>query len=219
MDLRRGDKFFAFFDGCHARMKLSVSGLAVTRSGRPVFSKLGFTLDGGEALALTGPNGSGKSTLLRILAGLLPPTAGSIEWTGGHDEAPFSEEAHYLGHRDALKPALTPLEVLTFWQSLLGQPALSPLDALERVGLGHAVYLPSAYLSAGQRRRLSLARLLVAHRPIWLLDEPTATLDQASETMFGGLVADHLTRGGLAIIATHTPLPIPTRTLSLKASA
>ena len=219
MDLRRGDKFFAFFDGCHARMKLSVSGLAVTRSGRPIFSRLGFTLESGEALALTGPNGSGKSTLLRILAGLLPPTAGSIEWTGGHDDVPFGEEAHYLGHRDALKPALTPFEVLTVWQSLLGQPALEPLAALERVGLGHAAYLPSAYLSAGQRRRLSLARLLVAHRSIWLLDEPTAALDQASETMFGDLVADHLTRGGLAIIATHTPLPIPTRTLSLKASA
>ncbi len=200
-------------------MKLSVSGLAVTRSGRPIFSKLSFTLASGEALALTGPNGSGKSTLLRILAGLLPPTAGIIEWSGGDDDTPLSEVAHYLGHRDALKPALTPLELLSFWRSLLGQPAVDPLAALERVGLGHAAYLPAAYLSAGQRRRLSLARLLVAHRPLWLLDEPTAALDQASETMFGDLVADHLTRGGLAIIATHAPLPIPTRTLSLKASA
>jgi heme exporter protein A len=93
------------------------------------------------------------------------------------------------------------------------------LAALERVGLAHAAYLPSAYLSAGQRRRLSLARLLVAHRPLWLLDEPTAALDQASETMFGALVADHLTRGGLALIATHAPLPIPTRTLSLKGAS
>jgi len=197
-------------------MKLSVSGLAVIRSGRSVISHLGFTVNAGEALALTGPNGSGKSTLLRVLAGLLPTSAGTIEWSGGQEDAPLSEEAHYLGHRDALKPSLTPLELLTFWRSLLGRAATDPLTALERVGLGHAAYLPSAYLSAGQRRRLSLARLLVARRPLWLLDEPTAALDQVSETMFGALVADHLTRGGLALIATHAPLPIPTRTLSLE---
>ena len=200
-------------------MKLFVSELAVTRSGRPIFSKLSFTLSSGEALALTGPNGAGKSTLLRLLAGLLPMSAGKIVLDGTDPDTPFSEEAHYLGHRDALKPALSPIEVLTFWRAMLGRPALAPRDALDRVGLGHAATLPSAYLSAGQRRRLSLARLLVAHRPIWLLDEPTAALDQASEVMFGDLVADHLTRGGLALIATHTPLPIPTRTLSLKASA
>ena len=196
-------------------MKLSVSGLAATRSGRSVFSHLGFTVNAGEALALMGPNGSGKSTLLRVLAGLLPSSSGRIEWSGGQEDAPLSEESHYLGHRDALKPALTPLELLNFWRSLLGRPATEPLTALERVGLAHAVDLPSAYLSAGQRRRLSLARLLVAHRPLWLLDEPMAALDQASEAMFGILVADHLARGGLALIATHTPLPLPTRTLSL----
>ena len=200
-------------------MQLRVSNLTVLRSGRSVISQLGFTVNAGEALALTGPNGSGKSTLLRVLAGLLPTSAGTIEWSGGQEDVPLSEEAHYLGHRDALKPALTPLELLTFWRSLLGRAATEPLAALERVGLAHAAYLPSAYLSAGQRRRLSLARLLVAHRPLWLLDEPTAALDQASETMFGALVADHLTRGGLALIATHTPLPIPTRTLSLKGAS
>jgi len=200
-------------------MQLRVSNLAVIRSGRSVISHLGFTVNAGEALALTGPNGSGKSTLLRVLAGLLPTSAGTIEWSGGQEDAPLSEEAHYLGHRDALKPSLTPLELLTFWRSLLGRAATDPLTALECVGLAHAAYLPSAYLSAGQRRRLSLARLLVAHRPLWLLDEPTAALDQVSETMFGALVADHLTRGGLALIATHAPLPIPTRTLSLEGTS
>jgi len=200
-------------------MQLRVSNLAVIRSGRSVISHLGFTVNAGEALALTGPNGSGKSTLLRVLAGLLPTRAGTIEWSGGQEDAPLSEEAHYLGHRDALKPSLTPLELLTFWRSLLGRAATDPLTALERVGLAHAAYLPSAYLSAGQRRRLSLARLLVAHRPLWLLDEPTAALDQVSETMFGALVADHLTRGGLALIATHALLPIPTRTLSLEGTS
>ena len=200
-------------------MKLSVSGLSVLRSGRSVISQLGFTVNAGEALALTGPNGSGKSTLLRVLAGLLPTSAGMIDWSGGQEDVPLAEEAHYLGHRDALKPSLTPLELLTFWRSLLGRAATEPLAALERVGLAHAAYLPSAHLSAGQRRRLSLARLLVAHRPLWLLDEPTAALDQASETMFGALVADHLARGGLALIATHAPLPIPTRTLSLKGAS
>lgn len=200
-------------------MKLSVSGLAVLRSGRSVISHLGFAVNAGEALALTGPNGSGKSTLLRVLAGLLPTSAGTIEWSGSQEDMPLSEDAHYLGHRDALKPSLTPLELLTFWRSLLGRSVTDPLTALERVGLGHAAYLPSAYLSAGQRRRLSLARLLVAHRPLWLLDEPTAALDQASETMFGALVADHLTHGGLALIATHAPLPISTRTLSLKGTS
>ena len=197
-------------------MKLSVSGLSVLRSGRSVISQLSFSLSAGEALALTGPNGAGKSTLLRALAGLLPLSAGRIELDDADPDTPFSEEAHYLGHRDALKPALSPLEILKFWRAMFGRPALAPLDALDRVGLGHTATLPSAYLSAGQRRRLSLARLLVAHRPIWLLDEPTAALDQASEAMFGELVADHLTRGGLALIATHAPLPIPTRTLSLK---
>lgn len=176
-------------------------------------------VNAGEALALMGPNGSGKSTLLRVLAGLLPSSAGTIEWSGGQEDVPLSEEVHYLGHRDALKPALTPIELLTFWRSLLGRTALDPSTALERVGLAYAAYLPSAYLSAGQRRRLSLARLLVAHRPLWLLDEPTAALDQTSESMFGALVADHLARGGLALIATHAPLPIPTRTLSLKGAS
>lgn len=196
-------------------MKLTVTELTVARSGRPIFSQLDFTLVAGEALALTGPNGSGKSTLLRCLAGLLPVSSGYLALDIDDPDMTVSDISHYLGHRDAVKPTLTPLEHLDFWQSLFGPSELAPRDALDHVGLHHAADLPSAYLSAGQRRRLSLARLLVAERPLWLLDEPTAALDQQSEEMFARIVAAHLAKGGAAIIATHMPLPFPTRSLSL----
>ena len=196
-------------------MQLTVTMLDSQRSGRPIFSQVGFTLFAGEALALTGPNGSGKSTLLRCLAGLLPVTSGQIVLESDDPELTVSDVSHYLGHRDALKPALSPREQLVFWQALFGSADQSPQEALEAVGLRHAADLPSGYLSAGQRRRLSLARLLVAHRPLWLLDEPTAALDQRSEQMFARLVSAHLEKGGAAIIATHMPLPFPTRNLSL----
>ncbi len=190
-------------------MRLVVDGLASIRSGRPVFSNLGFSLNSGAALAITGPNGAGKSSLLRIVAGLLPASEGKVRLEGGDAETPLAEEAHYLGHRDALKPALSPFETLLFWQSLFGRPLRSPLEALETVGLAHAANLPSAYLSAGQRRRLALARLIVTHRPLWLLDEPTSALDAASETMFSALVIEHLAAGGMAMVATHAPLDFP----------
>lgn len=196
-------------------MQLRVSNLAAVRSGRPVFRGLSFALSAGEALAVVGPNGSGKSTLLRIIAELLPAEEGAITLDGGEEGEPIAERVHYLGHRDPLKPTLSPREALLFWQNLLGAPRLTPEDALARVNLAHATDLPSGFLSAGQRRRLSLARLLVSHRPLWLLDEPSAALDRVSSELFESLVQEHLHAGGLVMAATHLPFGFQTRALDL----
>jgi heme exporter protein A len=190
-------------------MRLTVEALSCQRSGRPVFAGVSFVIDGGGSLLLTGRNGAGKSSLLLILAGLLEAEAGMVRLEGGDAERSVGEQAHYVGHRDALKPALTPHETLAFWQAMLGGAATPPLEALDRLGLAHAADLPCAYLSAGQRRRLALARLLVSRRPLWLLDEPTSALDSASQRLFEGIVADHLSGGGLAVAATHVPLAFP----------
>ncbi len=187
-------------------MRLVATDLACTRSGRPIFSGLSFSVAAGEAMVLTGRNGAGKSSLLLMLAGLLDIAGGRIALEQADDERTVAEQAHYLGHRDALKPGLTPREMLEFWQGLLGAPRAAPEDALERMGLGHAVDLPCAYLSAGQRRRLAIARLLVSRRPLWLLDEPTSALDAASQTLFEHIVDEHLDAGGLVVAATHMPL-------------
>jgi heme exporter protein A len=196
-------------------MRLFADSLACRRSTRLVFENVSFEVHGGEALAVTGPNGAGKSTLLRVLAGLLPALAGTIGLEPAADDTPLAEQCHYVGHRDALKPALTPTESLAFWRTMLGGEALAPSDALEIVGLTHAADLPSAYLSAGQRRRLAFARLLVSQRPVWLLDEPQSALDARSRERLAGLMAAHLTGGGLIIAATHDPLGVPSRSLDL----
>jgi len=188
-------------------VRLEVKDLACRRSGRLIFSGLSFALAGGEALVVTGRNGAGKSTLLALLAGRLQPEAGTIR-AEGIGEATLAERLHWVGHRDALKSALTAEENLAFAQRLLGEPALAPREALEAVGLAHAAPLPVAYLSAGQRRRVALARLLVARRPLWLLDEPTSALDLASQGTLLRLMTEHLAGGGLLIAATHQALGI-----------
>jgi heme exporter protein A len=180
-----------------------------------VFSGLDFEASSGEAVAVTGPNGAGKTSLLQLIAGLLTMADGSIDLEGGEAELTLPEQAHYLGHRDALKPALSVLENLSFWRDFLGGEAGNESESLSRVGLDHTTHLPAAYLSAGQRRRLSIARLASVRRPIWLLDEPTSALDASGQQMFAGLMRDHLARGGLIIAATHTPLGIEARELRI----
>ena len=196
-------------------MRLSGRGIRCVRGGREVFAALAFEASSGEALAITGPNGAGKTSLLRLIAGLLTVAAGSIALEGGEAELSLPEQAHYLGHRDALKPALSVLENLIFWRDFLGGEASDPAESLAAVGLDHATRLPAAYLSAGQRRRLSIARLLAVRRPVWLLDEPTNALDTAGQTLFAGLMQDHLARGGLIVAATHAPLGSAARELRI----
>ena len=199
-------------------MQLSGVGLGCIRGGREVFAGLDFAVAAGEALALTGRNGAGKTTLLRLIAGLLEPAQGRLELVGGAPDSSIPEQAHYMGHRDALKPALTVLENLGFWYAFLGGRDAPPASALDTVGLGGLDGLPAGYLSAGQRRRLALARLIAAPRPIWLLDEPTAALDTAGQQRLAELMQAHLAGGGLIVAATHGPLGIAARELRLEAS-
>ncbi|MBX9845355.1 MAG: heme ABC exporter ATP-binding protein CcmA [Xanthobacteraceae bacterium] len=190
-------------------MRLEGSGLVCIRGGREVFAGLGLSVDSGEALLVTGRNGAGKSTLLRLIAGLVRPAGGQLTLSGGDREQTIAEQAHYLGHLDALKPSLTVTENLRFWATYLGtaKPADAALDAaLAAVGLAALAELPAAYLSAGQRRRLSIARLLAVKRPIWLLDEPTSALDRGAQDTLAALMREHLAGGGIIAAATHGPI-------------
>jgi heme exporter protein A len=194
---------------------LSAHALECRRGGRVVFSGVDFSLAGGEVLAVTGPNGAGKSSLLRQLAGLLPLASGQLSFDGAGDRT-LGEQAHYLGHLDALKTQLSVAENLQFWIDYFGGGG-SADAALQQVGLAALADLPAAFLSAGQRRRLSLARLVAITRPLWLLDEPASSLDEAAQQMLAALMRDHLSGGGLIVAATHAPLPVAVRELRLGA--
>jgi len=189
-------------------MRLRAWDLTIERGGRRLFSGLSFEADQGSALIVTGPNGAGKSSLLRALCGFLAVQDGGFALEGGDPERTVGEEAHYLGHADALKGALTAGENLAFWAGALGgEPSReASRAALARVGLDHVIDFPARALSAGQKRRVALARLLVAHRPLWLLDEPTTALDAAAQAAFAAIMRAHLDGGGLIIAATHAPL-------------
>jgi heme exporter protein A len=200
-------------------MRLTAQGLKCVRGGRDIFSGLDFAVPAGQALAVTGINGAGKSSLLRLIAGLLPAAGGAITLEGSEAELTLAEQAHYLGHRDALKPSLTVLENLDFWREFLGGEAIDGTAVLETVGLGHAIQLPAAFLSAGQRRRLSIARLVAVNRPVWLLDEPTSALDTAGQAMAAALMGAHLRSGGIILAATHGPLGIPAQDLRIGGEA
>lgn len=197
---------------------LAADGLACERGGRVVFRNVGFRVASGEALLVTGPNGAGKSSLLRTIAGLIRPAAGSLTLDGGGEDTPLATQCHYFGHQDALKSALTVAETVAFWRGFLGAGALDGDAALAAVDLDHLADLPAGWLSAGQRRRLAFSRLLASRRPVWLLDEPTAALDTASEARLVGHVTAHLEAGGIAVVATHLPVALPRmRTLKLAA--
>jgi len=190
-------------------MRLFAENLGGERGGEAVFSGIGFALDQGQALIVTGPNGSGKSTLLRIIAGLLPKAEGNLQLEGGGEAFPsIASACHYLGHQNAMKTALSVAENLRFWRDFNGSGDSSVEEALETVGLGGIGHLPFGYLSTGQRRRAAIAKLLVSHRPLWLLDEPTAGLDKASEERFAGLMMKHCGDGGMIVAATHLPLEL-----------
>lgn len=182
--------------------------LSCRRGFKQLFQDLDVTAKTGRALVVTGPNGAGKSSLLRILAGLLSPTAGTVRVDGAATEDSVREYLHYLGHDDALKGALTVSANLGFWRQVLGPTGLSVEDALDEVGLGGLGRLRASVLSAGQKRRLAIARLLVSRRPIWVLDEPTTALDVKAQAQFAAFGRAHLYAGGILVAATHAPLDL-----------
>lgn len=191
--------------------------LVVLRGEKTVIDGLSFNAAGGEALFVTGPNGAGKTTLLRCLAGLIASSSGTVQFDGGDRDRTLGEQCHATGHANAVKPGLTVKENLSFWAAYLaGSPqetgardAARRVDhALDRFALSALADIPARYLSAGQKRRAGLARLLVADRPIWLLDEPTASLDAASAGLVASAVDRHVSDGGIAIVATHAPLAL-----------
>ncbi|RFC65097.1 heme ABC exporter ATP-binding protein CcmA [Fulvimarina endophytica] len=194
-------------------LTISVEGLSVGRGRTIAAGPLDFRSSAGEALVVTGPNGAGKSTLLRTLAGLLPPVAGEVVIEGalaadGEAARTLAEISHYVGHRNAMKPGVTVGRNLDFWRASLSLAGggLSNRDALDALGLPDLTGLPFGYLSAGQQRRASLARLLVAPRDVWILDEPTAALDADAQVRFGEVMGRHLSAGGIVLAATHQPL-------------
>jgi heme exporter protein A len=190
-------------------MRLLGSDIVCLRGGRQVFAGLSFTVEAGEALVVLGPNGVGKSSLLRLVAGLVAASGGTLSLAGGDPELTIGEQAHYLGHQDALKPSLTVDENLAFWARFLGGGE-GTQAALEAVGLDGLAHLPAGYLSAGQRRRLSIARLIAIKRPLWLLDEPTTALDTAAQAGLAELMGQHLAGGGLILAAAHGPIGLET---------
>jgi heme exporter protein A len=188
---------------------LAGRGIACVRGERTVFSDLDFALSPGGALLLRGPNGSGKSSLLRLIAGLLQPAAGIIAWNSvsvADDPEAHRARLRYVGHHDAVKPALTVAENLAFWAGLYGR---GPAAALDRLGIGHLADVPARFLSAGQRRRLALARIVATPAPLWLLDEPTVTLDEDAVGVVEAMIAAQRANLGLVVVATHVGLDIP----------
>ncbi|WP_018698783.1 heme ABC exporter ATP-binding protein CcmA [Amorphus coralli] len=190
--------------------RLEIRDLAVDRGGRRVLDGVSGAVAAGHGLAVTGPNGTGKSTLLRVLAGLLRPVEGKVDLIGADPERPANANVHYVGHLDAVKTQETVGANMAFWARWLGGDADPEIleEALSAFELDHLFDLPAAYLSAGQRRRLSLSRLLAAPRAVWLLDEPTVALDVRSETRLAAVMDRHLDAGGIVVAATHSPIAV-----------
>lgn len=192
----------------HHSRNLIVSDLTLERGGDPLLTNLSFSVGSGEALLLRGPNGAGKTSLLLCLAGILQKTSGSIDWQGRDKDDKPNADLHFIGHKPAIKPGLSAAENLGFWASTCGADGANVLLALDAAGLAHAAAFDAGYLSAGQTRRLSLARLIAAPRPIWLLDEPTSALDTKGDAWVCRLIDDHCKAGGMVIAATHLDLNI-----------
>ena len=189
-------------------MRLRAWDLTVERGGRRVIAGLSFEAGEGSALIVTGPNGAGKTSLLRALAGFLPIETGGFALDGGDAERTVGEQAHYLGHADGVKSALTAGENLAFAAAMLGGDfaRAAQLAALAALGLAHVIDFPARLLSAGQKRRAALARLLVAKRPLWLLDEPMTALDVAAQSALAGIMRAHVQGGGILVAAAHGAL-------------
>jgi heme exporter protein A len=194
---------------------LALRGVSLHRGGRRLFEPLGLELAAGRACALTGPNGAGKTSLLRAIAGLVPLSSGEVVFEGAEPEAARGSDLHLVGHQDGLKPARTAWEERRFWSIWCGFGTAQAALAAERIELSPLLDLEVRRLSAGQRRRLALARLLAAPRPLWLLDEPLSPLDAGWRARFGEIMADHLAGGGLILAAVHDPLPIAAQALAL----
>ena len=187
---------------------LHANDVSLERGGRLIIQNLSFSVSSGHALVLKGANGAGKTSLLRAVAGFLPLSGGALELDGGDPEADIGSQAHFIGHQNANKSSMTVFENLEFWCGFNGGAANRIGAALDAFDLQRLAQISASYLSAGQRRRLGLARLLVAERPLWLLDEPTTALDAASQSALIGVCNDHLAGGGLIVAATHMPLGI-----------
>ncbi len=189
-------------------MRLSAWDLTIERGGRRLFAGLSFSAESGAALIVTGPNGAGKSSLLRALCGFLPLEAGGFALEGGDAVRTLGEQALYLGHADGVKGALTAGENLAFAAAMLGGRSSREAEraALARIGLAHVIDFHARLLSAGQRRRVALARLLIADRPLWLLDEPATALDAAAQAALAAIMQAHLRGGGIVVAAAHAPL-------------
>jgi heme exporter protein A len=186
----------------HFNTSLAADGISCQRGGRMLFAKLSFALSPGEGLLVTGPNGAGKTTLLRLIAGLLPLQAGNV--AADSDTLPLPELCHYVGHANGIKSALTLAENVAFWGNFLGGGDAQLDRALALFRLAELKDLPAGLLSAGQKRKLALIRLFAAPRPIWLLDEPSVSLDAASVAALDKAIAKHLADGGIAVVASHT---------------